>query len=322
MSIQVGLTNDFANYRFNEQSPQYYYAMSPTSPVIKVDTVVKNNLPEGYMYFRWNAFRKFIWGVGLRKNLDVNRHDDANYLSIQTSLRYNFRTDNSLLFSAGRYHNFSEPGYGQNEFRLLSADHFALEYVYEKKTTAINLAAYYKKEKGELAGSKIIKGVELFLEKHFLKNFKASISNTILDSDVSYQEKSYSADNNVGYFLVTTFSYFNNRVVNVSVSWSNRQGKLYTPVTSSVFNLGLNFYEPIYSDNINSQRFNSYNTINVSLSRMFKVLKGSLIGFVSVNNILNTKNQRNLEYSGDYSQSTYDYYQKRTIYFGCVLTIK
>lgn len=110
--------------------------------------------------------------------------------------------------------------------------------------------------------------------------------------------------------------------MNVSVSWSNRQGKLYTPVTSSIYNPLPNFYEPVYSDNINSQRFNAYNTVNVSFSKMFKVLNGSLISFVSVNNVLNSKNQRNLEYRGDYSQSTYDYYQKRTIYFGCVLSIK
>ncbi|RPH32967.1 MAG: hypothetical protein EHM93_07245 [Bacteroidales bacterium] len=322
ISLQAGVSNDYAKFSINEQAPQFYYAMSPTSPTYSADTLLKNNLPEGYLYFRWNPFRKFIWIVGMRKNLDLNRSDDANYLSLQTSLRYNFHTDNSLFLSVGKYHNYSEPGYGQKEFRLLSAEHYAMEYIYEKKATTINLAAYYKTESGELDGSKNIRGVEIFLERQLLKNFKASISNTILDSDVTSQEQSYRADNNVGYFLVTTLSYFNNRVVNVSVSWSNRQGKLYTPIRSSVYNPTLNFYEPIYSDRINSQRYNAYHTINLSFSRMFKVLNGSLISFISVNNVLNTNNQRTLNYNRDYSQSTNDYYQKRTVYFGCVLAFK
>ena len=322
MSIQVGLTNDYANYRYKDQVPQFYYATSPMSSIVNADTILTNNLPEGYMYFRWNALRKFIWGAGVRKNLDLNRSDNANYVSFQTSLRYNFRTDNSLLLSAGKYHNFSDPIYGQKEFRLLSAYHYAIEYIYERKTTTINLAAYYKTERGELTGNKIIKGVEVFLEKQLLKNFKVSISNTILDSDVSFQEKSHSADNNVGYFLVTTLNYFNNQIVNASISWSNRQGKLYTPVTTSIYNPLLNFYEPIYSDNINSKRFNSYNTVNLSFSKIFKVLNGSLIAFASINNALNSSNQRNLEYNSDYSQSTYDYYQKRTFYFGCVFSFR
>ncbi len=75
----------------------------------------------------------------MRKNLELK---GSNYFSIQTNLRYNFRKDNSLLFSIGEYHNYSEPNYEQKEFRLLSAKHYSLEYIYEKRKTIINLAAY------------------------------------------------------------------------------------------------------------------------------------------------------------------------------------
>lgn len=322
MSVQAGVSNDYMNIYFKDVVPEFYYAMSPSSPSVHADTTLKNNLPEGYIYFRWNPLHKIIWGAGLRKNLDLSGKNNANYLSLQTSLRYNFKTDNSLLFSIGTYHNYSEPNYGQKAFRLLSAKHYAIEYIYEKKRTTINLAAYYKLERGDLSGARKIKGAEIFLEQYLYKNFKASISNTILNSDISDQDKIYNADNSVGYFLVTTLSYFNNNFINVSASWSNRQGKLYTPVNSAIYNPAVNFYEPIYSSRKNSSQFKNYNIINISMSKMFSVQKSSIIAFVSVNNLLNTKNQRSLIYNANYSASKYDYYQQRTFYFGCVLSFK
>jgi hypothetical protein len=321
LSLQTGISNDYAKSYYNDVVPEIYYAMSPSSPTYKADTILMNNLPEGYIYFRWNSFHKVIWGIGVRKNFNIG-DNNPNYLSAQTNIRYNFRTDNSVLFSIGNYHNFSEPIYGQKEIRLLSAKHVSIEYIYEKKRTTINLAAYYKEESGDRSGSKSIKGMEIYVEQYLFKYFKVSISNSLLDSEVSMQDRVYSADNNVGYFFVTTLSYFNNQYMNVSASWSNRQGKLYTPVRSSVYNPVVNFFEPIYIDDTNSNRYNNYSTINLSFSRIFSTRKNNLIAFLSINNILNTKNQRNLIYNADYSSSIYDYYQQRTIYFGCVLSFK
>ena len=139
LSIQTGVSNDYSKFNFDDDVPEIYYAMSPDSPSYHTDSILKNSVPEGYLYFRWNPFRKILWGVGMRKNLELK---GSNYFSIQTNLRYNFRKDNSLLFSIGEYHNYSEPNYEQKEFRLLSAKHFSLEYIYEKRKTIINLAAY------------------------------------------------------------------------------------------------------------------------------------------------------------------------------------
>jgi hypothetical protein len=197
-----------------------------------------------------------------------------------------------------------------------------LEYLYEKKNTIVNLAAYYKNETGDVEGTKRIKGLEIYLERDLFRKFKASISNAILNSELSFQDKVYNSDNNVGYFLVTTLSYSNPKFINISASWSNRQGKLYTPIIAANYNASVNFYEPVYSSNINSDRFGNYNTINLSVNKMITIQKNYIIVFASVFNLLNTSNQRSLNYNKDYSISTFDYYQRRAVYFGCVLALK
>ncbi len=55
---------------------------------------------------------------------------------------------------------------------------------------------------------------------------------------------------------------------------------------------------------------------------MFVVNKSSLVVFTSVFNILNTKNPESMIYNRDYSSGTYEYYQRRSIYFGCVLSLR
>ena len=228
----------------------------------------------------------------------------------------------SLLFSVGKYNSLTEPNSSQEEFRMLSANQVALEYLFETKKTNVNVAAYYKSETGDTAGNKKIRGFEFYIEHNISRTLKASISNTILNSDIGSNEKLYNAENNVGYFLVTTLSYFNPKLLNVSVAWSTRQGRFYTPVSSSIYNPDVDFYQPVYSESINSKRFGNYNTINLSLNKMLNIHKSSLIVFASIFNMLDTKNPKSLIYNKNYTTGTFDYYQKRSIYFGCVLSLK
>jgi|WetSurMetagenome_2_1015567.scaffolds.fasta_scaffold02707_7 hypothetical protein len=319
--FQTGLSNEYGKFDFKDQVPVFYYAMSPASPSFQSDSLLKNNLPETYAYIRWKPVNSIIWGVGLRKNIDLFHTKNPDYLSWQTNLRYNFMNSHSLLFSVGKYSNITEPNFSYEEFRMLSANHFALEYLFETKKTNINLAAYYKSETGDTTGNRKIKGFEVYLEHTITRTLKASISNTILNSDIGSNEKLYNSENNVGYFLVTTLSYFNPKVINASVAWSTRQGRFFTPVSSAVYNPGIDFYQPVYSESINSERIRNYNTINLSLNKTLTVHKSSLIVFLSIFNVLDTKNPKSMIYSKDYSAGSFDYYQKRSVYFGCVLSI-
>ena len=320
--IQTGLSNESGNFSFKDKVPVFYYAMSPKSPSFQHDTLLKGTMPETYLYLRWKPVKSIIWGFGLRKNIDILRTKYPDYLSCQSNLRYNFMNSHSLLFSLGKYNNFTEPNFSQEEFRKLSADQIALEYLFETKNTNVNLAAYFKSETGDTTGNRKIKGFEIYIEHNISRTLKASISNTILNSDIASNEKLYNTDSNVGYFLVTTLSYFNPKLLNVSVAWSTRQGRCYTPVSSSVYNPGVDFYLPVYDESIISKRFGNYNTINLSLNKTLNIRKSSLIVFVSIFNVLDTKNPKIMIYNKDYSVESFDYYQKRSIYFGCVLSLK
>jgi hypothetical protein len=320
--IQTGVSNEYGKFGFKDEAPVFYYAMSPASPSFQHETLLTNNLPEIYGYLRWKPVKSIIWGVGLRKNIDLLQAKNSDYLSMQTNLRYNFKNNHSLLFSVGKYNNLTEPNSTKEEFRTLSANQIALEYLFESKKTNVNLAAYYKSETGDISGNRIIKGLEIYIDHSLSRTLKASISNTILNSDIGSNENFYNAENNVGYFLVATLSYFNSEFLNASVAWSTRQGRLYSPVSSSIYNPDVDFYQPVYSEYTNSMRLGNYNTINLSMNKMLKIHNSSLIVFASIFNVLDTKNPKSMIYNKNYSVGSLDFYQKRSIYFGCVLSLK
>ncbi len=321
LSLQTGLSNDYKKFRSKAQIPLFYYAMSPNSPTFQADSVMKNNLPEAYFYFRWKPINGFILGFGARKNITINQNH-PDYLSLQTNIRYNFENFHSILFSIGKYNNISEPNYEKREFKLLSADQIAFEYLFEKNQTKINIAAYHKLETGDSVGNRNINGIELLIEHNITRFLRASISNTFLNSDSDFQDRSYNSNSNVGFFLVSTLSYFNPKYCNISVAWSTRQGKKYTPISYAIYNPNIDFYEPIYSSSENYKRYGNYNTINMSINKMFRVHNCSLLAFVSIFNLLNTQNPKNIIYNKEYTTNTFECYQKRSIYFGIALSFK
>jgi hypothetical protein len=318
LSIQAGLSNEFQNYNFDDEIPVFYYALSPASRSYQVDTVLKFDLPEAYLYLRWKPVSKVIWGVGIRKNL-YSTQTVESFLSLQTNLRYNLNKNHSLLFTAGKYNSVLEPTYYKKEIKKLSSTQYSLEYFYETKKTILNLAAYYKLESGDTIEKKRIKGFEIYYEQYLLQHLKVSISNTLLGSEIYSQQQIYNADNSAGYYLVATCSYLNNKYINISLSWSNHEGKPYTRIAGSTYNSEAGFYQPLFNESLNTEKFNNYNSFNLSMSKILGYNSNSLIVFFSVQNLFNNSNQKGMTYSRDYKELTYEYYQKRSIYFGCML---
>lgn len=183
----------------------------------------------------------------------------------------------------------------------------------------IQIAAYYKEEYDELYGDRIIKGFELLYEKILTRNLKIQASNSYLDSDIFSGELFNNSNNSFKYFLRLSVNYMNLKYVNLGLTYILRPGIHYTPVESTVYNEIIEFYEPFYSTQINSQQFEKYNSLNLNISRLCFLKNQKIIGFISISNILNANNQKSVVYNHDYTEYSYDFYQKRIIYFGIIL---
>ncbi len=321
ITLQSGVSHDYQRSEFSDSIPVYYYALSPESPNYHADTTIFNNILEAYLYFNWNINDKWTLSSGMRSNIPLN--SQSFYLSSQMGLKYRINKNQSFLLSGGKYHNYSTPNYYSKKFILLSSCQFALDYSFQYKNTSLTAATYYKNEKGEQiinffysVDNQSTFGIELFYEQSFRKYFKLTFSNTFINQTGKINNTSFKGEKDYNYFIKTSLNYINPKLFSLTLAYLGRPGDYYTPVAFSFFNNQINFYQPIFSNDINSSRYRAYNRIDVSISRYFKFNKTALITFASLNNILNTKNESRVLYNSDYTETHLDNFELRTIYFG------
>jgi hypothetical protein len=89
-------------------------------------------------------------------------------------------------------------------------------------------------------------------------------------------------------------------------------------ITSSTYSEQLDVYSPIYENG--SSHFRPYRNISVSISKLMQLGdRLSSVWFFSLNNALDFKNTRDLEYNFNYNYYSKNYLSRRGIYFGVVL---
>ena len=132
----------------------------------------------------------------------------------------------------------------------------------------------------------------------------------------------YKGGLNFLYFLKPSITYSNPKLFSIGLMYIGRPGSyiLHYPVYSSRWNSDAKAYEPIYSQLEETQN-GSYNRLDLSMSKYMTFKACALTLYLSINNILNTKNETNeLYYCSDYSSIYKKYHSLRTWYLGMVLT--
>jgi len=321
LDLQFGVSYDYQQTKFDDSTPTFYYALSPSSPSSNSETSISNNILETYLYAKWDVNDNFIISTGIRSNIPVE--NQAYYLSSQLSLKYSLNKRQSFLLSGGRYHNYSTPNFFSKQYNLQSSDQIALDYTYRLKNTLVTAATYLKNETSEQildAFFTIDKvntfGVELFFEHNFYKYFKFTLANSFINQTVTIDNKNYKGQNDFDYLLKTTFQYNNPKLFTLALTYIARPGTYYNPITGSNFDSNTGFYEPIFGEELFSLQYNNYNRFDLSISKYMKFKKSALIPFASLNNVLNQKNESQILFDADYSSNRFNYFQFRNIYIG------
>ena len=321
LNFQFGVSYDYQQNNFDDSTPTFFYALSPNSPSSNSETIISNTILETYLYAKWDVNDKFIVSTGLRSNIPVE--NQAYYLSSQLSLKYNLNKRQSFLLSGGKYHNYSTPNFFQKKYNLQSSNQIALDYTYRLKNTLVTAATYFKNETSEQAINAFFVvdrvntfGIELFFEQNFYKYFKFTLANSFINQIVTIDNEEYKGQNDFDYLLKTTLQYNNPKLFSLALTYITRPGTYYNPIIDATFDSNTSFYEPVFGENLFSLQYNNYNRFDLSISKYMKFAKSALIPFVSLNNILNQKNENQILYDADYTSNRFDYFQFRTIYFG------
>lgn len=327
ITLQTGVTFDNQNTDVNNTIPIYYYAMNEGSPTFLQDTIISNMILEPYVYLNWDISKKLSMSIGARINIPLK--DQKQYQSIQYSIRYNPANNHSLILSTGQYHNYTQPGYYNLMYRLLSSKQVSLDYSYQKNKTKIQSALYFKQESGEqpvdfyyAINKTQTLGFEFLVSQTFWKYLTISLSNSVIKQEVDVDGVKYKGSHNFLYFLKPSIAYTAPQIFSIGISYIGRPGSyiLDYPVYTSTWNPKANAYEPTYGSLEEIQR-GAYDRLDLSMSKHMIFRKLALTIYLSINNILNTKNETNgIYYNTDYSETYNKYHTLRTFYAGLVFS--
>jgi hypothetical protein len=325
-NVQFGANYNNWKYGMNNVLSEFYYAVAPSAPVVRQDTVLQTHNPETYAYVN-REFRQWTVSMGLRCNIPESA-GGLFYLSRQVSVKYEPDNRHRLLLSGGKYYNYSTPSLIQPAIYLLNSDQAALDYYLTLKKFRLSGAVFYKKESGQYVEADLFRfnlvrtfGLELMVKKKMLRFFEVVVSNTFLDQQISSGEISYRSASDFRYFTKISLQYENAAVLTAGLTYITRPGRFYTPVVGSGYRHELSAFEPVYDSGLNTAQYGAYRNLSFSGSRYFPMRRNALVLFLSISNILNHKNQASDRYNVDYSIRSFDYYQLRTVYFGGVFMV-
>ena len=323
---QTTISWDRFSTDFDDEVPEFFYALSAESPSVASTFDENNTLLEIGSYTNWEALEDLLVSAGWRTNIPNN--GQVNYWSYQLGLRYNIDGENSVLLSGGKYHNYTTPSFFIQQYNLLNSQQIALDYTYTSERTNITAAIYYKKEEGLQTVNQFLfsdnlttTGAEFFFQQQLHDRLKFSVAYSYLNQNTNLGDTTFPGLRDYAYFIKSSLEYTPKNWPSFSLNWLARPGQRYTPIVDGTLDANTGFFEPIFSEEFLDSRYNPYARLDLSVSKYFSWNKRELVLFASVNNLLNRSNQRIDRYNTDYSQRSFDPYQLRLLYFGLVYTL-
>ncbi len=325
--LQVKLGGIYENIKSKTigEFPQFYYSYFPNAPTYQLNLSRSFNQAELFAFLKKNI-GNFTSSAGFRYTFP---EDYKPTLSYQFNLKYLLDKKNKFLFSIGNYYSrdFTNDFYF---FPTQKGFQYTLEYFYYTPIFQVQLALYQKNEEGYqydgyLKNKRVghdVFGAEMMVKLQISEHLSLQASNLYLNSKIFRDKEEYRNFDKLNYFLKSILYYDHPSLFNISLSAFLRPGTYYTSIIDAQHDDNTGFYIPIYSNKLNDEQFNSYNSLNINISQGFKSRFFSGSVFCGINNIFNRKNQRQVIYNYGYKKKSYEYFTQRTFFLGCILHFK
>jgi len=297
--------------------------MSETAPAYEATIRQQRTLWEAYQYTKWKH-QRWVVGVGLRTNVPPRRQ--SAYLSGQLNVRYDISPRQFLNLSGGQYTSFSSPDAAYYPFLRYRTRQVALDYTYTSDELNLS-AAVYAKDENSVLDSRVL-GVEVYAQRTFFKKLSADLSLASIRSrlQIDSPQAAALAVNPRRYnlpFIVKSNLKYGFKGGEIGSFTQYRSGAPYTPILGAQLEPESGFFAPQYAE-LGASRLPNYFRIDLTASKFIRSLENqnTLVLYVVLSNVLNTRNVSSFSYSADYTQANPEYFQRRFLYFGAVLTLQ
>lgn len=313
ITISVGADYEYNAYNYHGTYPVSIYDMADVTSKQYSKEKLHSTKYEAYAYGKW-MLENWIVGASVRQVFPIGKKPSLSY---QVNVKYNPNRKNSLIASLGQYNALCSPTYYVRQFDSAKSRQMSLDWNCNlTQKCELKAAVYWKKEslpqyfinnrEAHKVENRIV-GVEM-CAKYSWSYFELTGSYSYINAKMKYNNLTFNSDNNFRHMAKFMLSYLNPKIINISLSCLYRGGLPYTPIVSRNGNLAYG--------NLNSERYNDYFTVDLSLNRYFKILNTGIIPFVTITNVTNHSNQQYIYYSQNYEKPFVKLFNKRLVYVG------
>ncbi|MEQ9297395.1 MAG: TonB-dependent receptor plug domain-containing protein [Cyclobacteriaceae bacterium] len=318
--VKSGLSLDRQSFDFEGVFPRYDYAYREEHPADSGRFDTSLEIPELYLYGKRSFSNRLIVGIGYRKNLQAVGGRD--YHSVQVNAFYKFDDKTELIAGIGQYnrHTIDRQTFLPLGFQSRQV---SLDLHWKDRKWSRQFSVYYKTSDLSIADDihrprQQLLGTELFGSVDLSSGLTAQASLALLTNLDEQPTFSQLQGTTVNYFLRGEVSQTLGLGWTLNMIALIREGTYFQDISGSGFDQDLGVYVPNFNED--PGQFSTYQNISISASKLHPISeKLAAVYFVSLNNILDHKNERGLIYNEDYSQSEATYFSRRLIYFGISL---
>lgn len=318
--VKSGLSLDRQSFNFDGIFPRYDYAYAPKHPADSGRFDTSLEIPEIYLYGKRSFNDRLVMGFGYRKNLEAV--GGRNYQSAQINTLYKFNDKVELIAGLGQYnrHTIDRRTFLPLGFQSKQA---SLDLHWNDRKWTRQFSVYYKTSDLSIANRDTrprqqILGTELFGSVNINSRLNAQASLALLTDLDGEPSLSQLQGTTVNYFLRGEISQQLGVGWTINVIGLIREGTYFAEISGSSFDQDLGVYIPSFNE-VPGQ-FSAYQNVSISASKLHPISdKLAAVYFLSLNNIFDHKNERDLIYTEDYSQAEAAYFSRRLLYFGLSL---
>lgn len=316
--IKAGVALDSRLSNFEGMVVSFGYAMGPEHPVVFSEANNRREVLDAYVYLKHDITDRLVIGSAVRKNIPLQ--GQKSFLSRQTNVNYKVDDKWEVKAAFGTFHKFVLSQSLDPSTMLAKTTQASIDIQRKRNSNLLAISVFTKDS--HLEDQEIIThGFEFSLDSRLGSKFSYNVSYTFIDATVKTEEATYAGNFDMNYFIKGGMEWAFWENWTIGSRWIFRPGTRYQPVIAATLDESLNAFEPQYASVTQREHLTPYRLIDLNVSRLFPLSEElTIIAFGNVSNVVDFQNVRDISYNRDYSVTTNQLFNRRTVYFGVIFS--
>lgn len=284
---------------------------------------IKNNsrYTSVYGYFTYKASDILSVALGTRQSIFGDVRPDSSY---QANVSISNRDDTQkIVLGVGSYGSLVPPEIAaRSSFGRARSEQISFDYRVDEYGVKFSAGIYFKTDMVDGIDTDI-NGFDLSISGSITSKISVTGSFVTAQPRIKTAIATVRGDNYLSYLFRIAAKITIDSQTSANINYARRNGTVFTEVVGAIPNSDFTNFIPVFSQFTNNKNLKPFEIVDVNLVRVISIWPASRkpIGFVSVSNLLDRKNESRAIYDRNFSTLSKAFFERRSFTFGLVFQL-